>query len=82
MLSHRIILKLIESQKRNYFQYLNLIDESNNNNSISKLSHLFKKNDLNKMNKNYINNSCSRNKYESFKKKFNDNKKNNNYEKQ
>ena len=68
----------IKSESQNYFQYLNLIDESNNNNSISKLSHLFKKNDLNKMNKNYINNSCSRNKYESFKKKFNDNKKSNN----
>ena len=68
----------IKSESQNYFQYLNLIDESNNNKSISKLSHLFKKNDLNKMNKNYINNSCSRNKYESFKKKFNDNKKSSN----
>lgn len=69
-----------KSGSQNYIQYQNLINDSNNklNNSVSKLSYIFRRNDFKKKNENINYDSNSRNRFELFKKKFNQNKKSSN----
>ena len=74
-----------KSSSQNFIQYQNLINDTNNNlnKSFSKISYLFRKNEI-KINNdnynynNYNNNTSSRNRFELFKKKFNENKKSSN----
>ena len=70
-----------KSSSQNFIQYQNLINDTNNNlnKSFSKISYLFRKNEIKRNNDNYnYNNTSSRNRFELFKKKFNENKKSSN----
>ena len=69
-----------KSSSQNYIQYQNFIKDSNTNlnNSVSKLSYIFRRNDYKKNFENMNYNTSSRNKYELFKKKSDRNKKSSN----
>ena len=68
-----------KSSSQNYVQYQNMINNSYNNlsKSVSKLSYIFKRNENRKKNEIINYDSSSRNKYELFKKKFNNEKSSN-----
>ena len=69
-----------KSSSQNYIQYQNFIKDSNTNlnNSVSKLSYIFRRNEFKKNFENMNYNTSSRNKYELFKKKIDRNKKSSN----
>jgi len=80
MIPNTVYHRRTKSGSQNYIQYQNFINDSNNNlnTSVTKLSNIFRRNEFKKKYENMNYDSSSRNKFELFKKKFNQNKKSSN----